>query len=149
MKKIFLLLIIFLFTANHFLFAQEKKDEKPTGTLIITVTGLRTAAGNVQIGLCNSEKSYDGEEKKFNGAIIKVEKKTVEWKIEDVPFGEYAVKVFHDENGNDELDTNFFGMPTESYGFSNNASGTFGPPSYEDAKFLFDKPEMTVEIKLN
>ena len=51
----------------------------------------------------------------------------------DLPAGHYAIAVFHDKNGNQELDQNLVGMPSEPYGFSNNARGSFGPPSFEAA----------------
>ncbi len=51
----------------------------------------------------------------------------------DLPAGRYAVAVFHDENGNGVLDTNFFGVPIEGYGFSRSAKGLFGPPDFEQA----------------
>ena len=38
----------------------------------------------------------------------------------NLPAGNYAVQVMHDENENNKLDTNFMGMPIEGYGFSNN-----------------------------
>jgi uncharacterized protein (DUF2141 family) len=47
------------------------------------------------------------------------------------------------------LNSNFLGIPTEDYGFSNNASGTFGPADYDDAKFLIDQTEMTIKISVN
>jgi uncharacterized protein (DUF2141 family) len=50
--------------------------------------------------------------------------------------GVYAVALFHDENGNGKLDTNFIGIPSEGVGVSNNATGSFGPPKWDDAKFL-------------
>ena len=69
--------------------------------------------------------------------------------VEDLPYSQYAVKVFHDENTNSELDTNFLGIPTEDYGFSNNVRGTFGPADYDDAKFLFEQTEMKMEISVD
>ncbi len=51
----------------------------------------------------------------------------------DLPAGRYAVAVFHDENGNDELDTDFHDFPTEGFGFSRSADGRFGPPDFEQA----------------
>ena len=39
---------------------------------------------------------------------------------------------------NEKLDTNFFGIPKEQFGFSNNAKGRFGPPSFESASFELD-----------
>lgn len=56
--------------------------------------------------------------------------------IKDIEKGKYAFKYFHDENNNKELDTNFLGIPKEDYGFSNDAKGTFGPPSFD--KMIFE-----------
>lgn len=49
--------------------------------------------------------------------------------------GRYAVSALHDENMNGKLDSNPIGMPIERYGFSRNARGQFGPPSFADAAF--------------
>jgi uncharacterized protein (DUF2141 family) len=49
--------------------------------------------------------------------------------------GTYAVAVLHDENENGKMDFNFLGMPLEGYGFSNDASALFGPPSFANAAF--------------
>lgn len=46
---------------------------------------------------------------------------------------DYALSVFQDENGNGKLDTNPVGTPIESYGFSNDAAGSFGPLSFQQA----------------
>jgi uncharacterized protein (DUF2141 family) len=58
--------------------------------------------------------------------------------------GTYAVAVFHDENGNGKLDTNFLGIPSEGVGVSNNHAGSFGPPHWDDAKVA-----VTADITLN
>ncbi|GEA12408.1 DUF2141 domain-containing protein [Alteromonas sp. KUL49] len=50
--------------------------------------------------------------------------------------GEYALRYFHDENDNGQMETNMFGIPTEGYGFSNNAQPNFGPASYSQIKFV-------------
>jgi uncharacterized protein (DUF2141 family) len=47
--------------------------------------------------------------------------------------GQYAIILFHDENGNGKLDTNALGVPSEPYGFSNNVRGFLGPPTFQDA----------------
>jgi len=54
-----------------------------------------------------------------------------------IPPGVYGVSAFHDENNNGKLDTNFVGMPIEDYCASREARGTFGPPSFADAKFKY------------
>ena len=53
----------------------------------------------------------------------------------DLPNGTYAIGIFVDTNYNNEMDRNFFGVPKEQYGFSNDAKGNFGPPSFKDASF--------------
>ena len=57
----------------------------------------------------------------------------------DLPTGTYAIGVFHDVNGNNSLDTNFLGIPKEQYGFGNDATGSFGPPSFNDAAITVSK----------
>lgn len=58
--------------------------------------------------------------------------------FKDLPDESYAVRYFHDENGNDELDTNILGIPKEGFGFSNNAFGRFGPKDFEEWLFPVD-----------
>ena len=58
---------------------------------------------------------------------------TLEFVFGGLPAGRFAVAVFHDENGNDELDTNLLGIPREGYAFSRNARGFAGPPSFDAA----------------
>ena len=49
----------------------------------------------------------------------------------------YAISAFHDENDNEKLDTNFLGIPVESWCTSRDAKAYFGPPSFDDAKFRY------------
>ena len=60
--------------------------------------------------------------------------------------GDYAIKLYHDENDNGLLDTNLVGLPSEGYGFSNNA-GRYGPASYEVAKFAVSQ-DVSININL-
>lgn len=51
-----------------------------------------------------------------------------------LPAGSYALSIFHDEDGNGKLNSNFIGIPTEGLGASNNAKGFMGPPSFDAAR---------------
>ncbi len=65
-----------------------------------------------------------------------------------LPNGKYAVSAVYDENSNEEMDTNFMGIPTENYGFSNDARGRFGPPKLEDQLFeLNENKTISIELK--
>jgi len=67
----------------------------------------------------------------------------------ELPAGEYAVAAFHDANGDGELNANFVGMPTECYGFSNDARGFMGPPSFDDAAFSLGAEAGTQRLVVN
>ncbi len=62
-------------------------------------------------------------------------------------YGEYAVTLFVDLDGNKKLNKNFLGIPKEQYGFSNNVMGKMSPPTFDQAKFAIAGPT-TQNIKL-
>ena len=123
----------------------------------ITFQGL--SQGTLEVEVANF-KSTDGftylqlfdQEDQFMKKAIKSEKigpfdsQPVVFTITDLPFGTYSISVMHDENENGELDKGTFGIPQEGYGFSNNARGMFGPPSFEDTKFSF---QANVKLKID
>ena len=53
--------------------------------------------------------------------------------------GTYAISLFVDSNGNKKIDKNFIGIPKEQYGFSNNAMGLLGKPSFKNASFILNE----------
>ena len=61
----------------------------------------------------------------------------------------YALAVIHDENMNGKLDTNRLGMPTEGYGFSNDAKAFLRAPSFSAASFPYDGRNLDLAISLN
>ena len=67
--------------------------------------------------------------------------------FQDIPAGAYAIKAYHDENGNGRLDT-LLGIPTEKYAFSNKLRGRFGVPPFEKAKFSVNSAPRVVELEL-
>ena len=66
--------------------------------------------------------------------------------IDDLKESNYAVAIYHDQNSNNEFDT-LFAIPTEKYGFSNNAKVFFGPPKFDDASIFVGENE-TIEIDI-
>ena len=67
----------------------------------------------------------------------------------NIPSGTYALAVIHDENMDGKLDTNWVGIPTEGYGFSNDAKATLGPPSFSAASFPYNGQDMKLTISLH
>ncbi len=126
------------------------QDSPRTGDLTVIVSGLKSDKGDLKIGLFNSAGSFQGKSTKFRGSALPITGRRAQWLIEDVPLGEYAVKLFHDEDMDDRVDRNFIGMPSEDIGFSNHARiGLTGLPGFNRAKFRLDSAEMTIVIELN
>lgn len=144
-----LFLQILFFLANQINFAQSSQDLISKGKLEIIITGFSNNVGDCWFAIDNSEEVYEREDTVWIGKILSIENDQVIVVIDSLNYGEYAVKVYHDENKNGELDTDFLGIPDEDYGFSNNVSGWFGPPSWKKAKFIFDQPEMTIKIEID
>ena len=119
-----------------------------TGTLEITALGFDNTKGTARIALVNSAENWEAQVP-FKGFSRPITDGKARVRVEGLPFGEYAIKVFHDENNNKDLDTRIFGIPAERYGFSNNARAPFGPPDFEDARFVLDSAakSVTVEVK--
>lgn len=115
-------------------------------TLTIVIEDIRDASGTVQVQVLAGQAQFEG-----GGAVAQLLEQAVEGSLtltaEDLPPGEYAIRIMHDVNGNDELDANLVGMPTEPYAFSNNAKGMFGPATWEDARFVLEG-EVTQVISL-
>ena len=61
--------------------------------------------------------------------------------------GVYAIKVLVDNNDNGKIDLNFFGIPKEQFGFSNNVLGILGVPKFEKACFNLNSNKK-IELKL-
>lgn len=93
---------------------------------------VKETAGDVYVAVYDSEEAFMN--KTYKSYKATVENGSVMLSLDLEP-GTYAISVFQDLNGNQELDTNMVGIPKEPYGFSNNAMGMFGPPSFEDSKF--------------
>ncbi len=63
--------------------------------------------------------------------------------------GTYGLSIIYDEDADGELDLNLLGIPTERFGFSNNARASFGPPKWNKVKFELSEPSTSIDIKLD
>jgi len=124
------------------------KTDTQRGTITVLLSGFENVKGTVKLCLCRSEDEHKGKKLEFCKVSAEIKSKKAEWVFKNMPYGRYSIKAFHDENENSKMDTNFAGMPVERYGFSNNARGRFGPPSFEQAAFTLNAPRMTIAIEL-
>ncbi len=103
--------------------------------LSLTIDGVSSADGNINVALYTSQETFLKFDKVFDKGSAKAVKGKTVLKINGVPPGTYAIAVFHDENGNNELDTNMFGVPKEPVAFSKAKMKLFGPPKFDECQF--------------
>jgi len=98
-------------------------------SLEVTVTNIREVKGSIRASVFNDKSNF--LKKEYQGRVAKVSGDSMTILFDNLPAGDYALSVIHDENENGELDSNFMGIPKEGFGFGNNALGRFGPPDFE------------------
>jgi len=116
-------------------------------TVTIEISALRNGDGSVLIALCDEAAYLSASctyfDRRTAGAGTPIVVNFV-----DVAAGTYAVQVIHDENDDNEFDTNFLGIPSEGYGFSNNPDAAFGPPDFEAAAIAIDGDRVVVPVRM-
>ncbi len=107
--------------------------------IVVSIDNLRSNKGHVLISLFKDGEGYPDETSKAvrkAKLVIKDEKAWV--KFTGLSTGKYAIAILHDENDDQKMNKTFLGLPKEGYGFSNNVMGTFGPPSFSKASFIYN-----------
>jgi uncharacterized protein (DUF2141 family) len=107
-----------------------------SATVTVQVVGLRNSKGSVECLLYAGGVGFPGKPDKAVAKLtVPVSDEAATCVFPNVAAGDYAIELFHDENGNGKLDTGLFGIPSEGFGASNDAPEKFGPPKYADARF--------------
>lgn len=140
LKLLFLICIILTVCGGY------SQSTKNSFTLKIKVASFENIKGVLRVCITDQKDNFL-KSCAFSKTVV-VEAETVSLKIENIEKGNYAVSVYHDENNNDILETTgLFGIPLESYGFSNNPTMIFGP-SFKKSVFQFNSDkEITIKLK--
>ena len=142
--------------------AVPASDRKPNPqTLVVEVHGFQNLAGRCRLALYQNAKGFNQPKYAWAKQTLDLpDQGPVIWKVEleDAPESQtllgsptrWAVSAHHDQNNNDQLDKNAFGIPTEPYGFSNNPKRGFGPPKFDEACFSIgsDEPQEALRIEI-
>lgn len=117
-----------------------------SATLTVTFEQIRIPEGQILLSLYDNEAAHDANGKPVRAAMAKVEGKAVSVRFEGLAPGRYAIKAFHDVDGDGKMKTNPFGMPLEPFAFSNNAKPMGGPARWQEASF--DVPAGASETRI-
>jgi uncharacterized protein (DUF2141 family) len=148
-----------------------------SGSLTAEVTGLKNTNGQVCFSLFNSGEGFPNNPEAMvatqcvsaattptktteSGSLERESSETMTESTTESPtvafsvtfanleLGTYAVSVLHDENGDNQLNTGSFGIPTEGFGFSQNPVIQAGAPEFSEAAVVVAGPSSTTEIEL-
>jgi uncharacterized protein (DUF2141 family) len=124
------------------------KASRGVGAIEAHVVGLRNNHGQVICTLFTPSDKFPDHSHKGMTMAVPIQNEHAICHFKDLPYGNYAIVAFHDENHDGEFNQNWLGMPKEGFGFSDNP-GTLRKPVFNDAKFTVDQPVVTVKIKLS
>lgn len=147
------LVLILLLMQPHFVHAQTLPTDQSThgGRLTIRVVGFAHHQGQLIVNVFSKEDGFPTDRQRALRSITGqiTDRNTTDVELPNLPAGQYAISVLHDENANGQLDTNFLGIPKEPTGTSRNVKGHFGPPKFRDAVFALGNEDMMLTITLH
>ena len=127
-------------------FAPPRPVPPQKASLRVEVQNVRVLTGSVHLALFRSGKDFP------KGKPVETKKLTAGSKSVQIQFavepGDYAIAVYHDENGNGKMDKQIFGIPKEPYGFSNDIKPVMSAPKFSECQFTVSKDGKAISIKL-
>lgn len=115
----------------------------------IEIRGFQNEEGNCPIAVYLGPDHFNDSDFAVTKEVVSIKDGTASWTaVVPRPEGaadwnglSFAISAYHDQNGNQKLDKNSFGIPTERYGFSKNPKRGFGPPRYRETKMDVTMPD--------
>jgi uncharacterized protein (DUF2141 family) len=133
--------------ASH---ASTTLDPAAVGTIVVSIEGFRNESGHARVALFNQGTGFpEDASAAFRSTISVIQGGRVEVHFDDVPFGDYSVAMFHDENDDGKLNKGLFGIPSEGYGVSNNVTHATHAPRFTEALFTLAEASHTVSIRVH
>ncbi len=130
---------------------QPLAAQNAEAVLEVEVAQVRNANGGLG---CQLFASADGfplrGERALQSLMVPIQNGSARCRFLPVQAGTYAVAILHDENGNQKLDSNLLGMPTEGYGVSNNKTYALSQPRWEESRFDLapgETRQLTIQLR--
>ncbi len=130
------------------------------GDLTVAIAGVHSRSGTLMVGLYDTAAGFGkaieqstkqgllNDPTRVVGVAMRAVTGTQSMVFQNLQSGSYAIIVFHDEDDNGMLDENYWGVPTEGYGFSNDAQGFLGAPDFDAAAVAVDAADKAIMINL-
>lgn len=127
-------------------YALPAQAQENSGLIEVTITNIDSDTGRLYAAIYDSQDNWLSTMYAGENSLVKDGKAQVVFN--NIPKGDYAISVFHDENDNQKLDMNFLGIPKETTGCSNDAKGFMGAPKWGDAVFELSSDSLQLHINL-
>lgn len=121
-----------------------------TATLVVNLDSFRNDRGMAIVSLFRGPKGFPDEVAASVATLnVPIREGQATATFAGLPYGDYAVSVLHDEDGDGQMATGLLGMPREGFGFSGYPDYRFGHPEYAQVHFLLVEPqrEMTIGLR--
>ncbi|QLE59577.1 DUF2141 domain-containing protein [Nostoc sp. TCL26-01] len=125
-------------------------NAEATTKLTVVVNGIRHQKGEICLRVYASEKGFPmSDTSEVQSGCTRITGKSISKSFYGLKPGKYAVAVVDDQNGNHKLDSDFFGIPKEGFGISNNPTVSIqtGTPKFNKSSFAVTK-STTINIFL-
>ena len=124
--------------------ATSRNSTTATG-VELTVTGIKPSVGVIRVAIFAGVDGFPDHEKATKKVVVQPDGETVTTRL-DIELTTFAIAVYQDADNNGTLTKGALGIPKERYGFSNNARGQFGPPTFDQAKTSLD-PTLKISLR--
>jgi uncharacterized protein (DUF2141 family) len=128
--------------------AAQGQSKPGMGSLVVDVEGFTTSEGMAGIALFDQQSNYEAKNPVYHWAWAVIMENKAGCVIAQLPYGEYAVTVFHDANSNQRMDM-MLGLPQEPYGFSNNPFHGMGAPPWSKVRVMLNQPIKRIVVKVS
>ncbi|MCB0631955.1 MAG: DUF2141 domain-containing protein [Saprospiraceae bacterium] len=119
------------------------------GVLHLKVSNIEEARGWIWVGVYDSKENFLIKEKAIVEGKEVADTGSLEMIVDHVRYGNCAVAVFHDINGNGEMDRNWLGIPTEPYAFSRKPRSKWRLPRFDEVAFDFAPRQSNLSVTLD
>ena len=121
---------------------------KQETAVTLKITGLRNSKGQIGISIFNNKDEFPETNKAvFKRFFLTPSNKAASTTL-DLPSGDYAIAIMHDEDSDKEFDKSFLGIPQEGFGFSNNPEIKYKAPSFSECSFTVESVKKQLNIKM-
>ena len=144
-------LLLIAIVATSVAAAATAAEPTSTWTIVAQIEGVdSTRSGSLGCALYDSPIGWPSDRSKAKARVAskgKGKRRTCTFVV-DRP-GDYAIGAHHDEDEDQVLDKNLFGVPTEGWATSQNVTHTFTGPDFAESKFSVSSPKTVLQLEMH